>query len=103
MHCCHSAAYGQTRHLQRGHMVVRLRSLSEVNSTRTITHRCPVEVSELWIVAKSIVHGRYGRTPHQYYHSEVVKLVPKGRDTWTVVGDDMKSAPIHSATPPTYS
>ena len=55
------------------------------------TYHCPVEVLEFRIIAKSIVHGRYGRSPHQDHHSEIVKLVPDGRDAWTVVRSYMKS------------
>ena len=69
-------------------------SVMKMVSIKIPTHHCPVEVLELWIVAKSVVNGRYGRSPHQYYHSEVVKLVPKRRNTWTVVGDYVESTPI---------
>jgi hypothetical protein len=49
------------------------------------THHHPIHISNLPITIKPIIHTRNSRPPHQDHHSQIIKLIPKGSDSFAMV------------------
>lgn len=59
-----------------------------------ITYHQPIQSLQVGIAIKSIVYGRDGRTPHQNYHSCIVKLITQCCDFFAMVGHNVKATKV---------